>query len=135
MANQLNMELVARILNLVSGIIYVERMELALGELRDRIDYLVDYSMEFALEFDAFHAETKEWIRTIYHDLNVDNAMAFFWDIPDGVMRDVIIFPCLHYIFDYVERRIILDISLDYFGVSGSDDVEQYLQARETRGY
>ena len=61
MVNQMNMDLIATILILISGIIYLDRMEWALGELRGRIHQWKTQPW-YLPYFNLFNDETKAWI-------------------------------------------------------------------------
>ena len=127
--------MIASIFGLASDLIYFERMEWALGELRDRIHHLQTQSVDYISNHESFYAVTQDWILRIRDNLTIDDAWDFFIVIPDEVEEDANFFPCLDTLLDFVHHEIHHDIFIDYHGrFLKPEHVEDYLQARERRG-
>src|SRR5688572_25214890 len=134
MANHLNMELNAHILDDAAGMNFVDRMEWALEELRTSIHALETNNWVYCSYFHTFKEETKAWILRIHNDLTVDNAMPFLMTIPLAVRQDAETFQFLLGLVEWIHENNHLDIALEYLGVPGPTAVNPHLRARARRG-
>src|SRR5687768_6136347 len=109
MANQLDNDMVARILGLASGTILLDKLAVALNKLRGIIANMRDNDEQYDhwIEVNAFNVETLAWIDYIHDNLDVDEAWSLFRNIPFVVQRDLYTYGCLHEIGGFIEDNIV----------------------------
>src|SRR5687768_2270514 len=105
MADQLDNDMVAHILGLVTGTIFLDKMAVALNQLRGIIVNIRTNNEQYDhwIESNAFNVETLAWIDYIHDTLDVDEAWSFFRNIPFVVQRDLYTYGCLHEIGVFIE--------------------------------
>ena len=137
MAEEFGMELIASILDGVSQMIFLEKMELAMVHLRARIDYLIHHHPRMHLFYNSFKEDTRAYLNRILHDLDVNDAWDFFLFQPIGVQHDLEQFWILHEVRDFICFDILQDLVFDAWGLTSSSEqhVQDYLNGRAHREF
>src|SRR5687768_4722096 len=114
MADQLDNDMVARILGLATGTILLDKLAVALNQLRGIIVNMRNNDKQYGYFFDrnAISDETLAWIDHIYDNLDVDEAWSFFWNIPFVIKCDLYTYGCLHEIGGFIEDNIVQKLTL-----------------------
>ena len=142
MADQFDAVTMATILDLVSDLIYRDKMALALDELRDMLEDLINNNQHFQFFWNnnRFKPETVAFINRIRFDLDVADAWNFFVfnTVPhtSPAEIDMNCFHVLHGVCDYIHNNILGDLFDDALGIWGNElsDVTEYLNMRLARG-
>src|SRR5688500_16244142 len=98
--------------------IYYERMQWAINELRSSINLLETNNQWYQFVYDSFHDDTKAWISHIRDNLTVEDAWVFFSVTPLAVRNDSAHHSSVNGLLMLIHTKIHLDISFDYFGVN-----------------
>src|SRR5688572_1979407 len=118
----MDIEVVAKILDFVNEVMLLEKLELALGHVREMLDDLQN-SHAYLHCYPRFKEKTRAWIHCVQHDLATGDVWDFFMATmhpTNPMVWDFTQFSCLNRVRDYINHDILWVLYGAHWGLTGS---------------